>query len=69
LAGLLGALGEEVRRLERDGFIRGEFFDGRRRLRFPMVSARPGDGGRWIELRVVQEAEIVEDAITRWEKS
>jgi hypothetical protein len=63
LAALIGELRSELKKLEENGFRREDFFSGELAIQFPF--AVPGVGGRWVELRVVSESQIVEDAEQR----
>ena len=64
LASLLGRLSDEVRRLVDDPDLRGEWWQGAP-LRFPLPAPIPDEmpEGKWVELRVVDAAEVVEGAL------
>jgi hypothetical protein len=65
LAGILRACSTFARRLERDGLLLERLYHGEA-FRFPAVSARSGDSGMWLELRRVEEASVVKDALEQW---
>jgi hypothetical protein len=69
LSALLGRFGDLVHRLEADSLLRGRLFAEGDAFRFPVASPRIGDGGFWLEERVVPEAAVVGDALDAWVRS
>lgn len=59
LGALLGAISDEVRRLQADADLRESWWQGEA-LRFPLATPKPGlPEGKWVELRVLDVAEVV----------